>query len=575
MRLHKAAVVSLMALQLAACGGDSGVVNSTPTPTPTPAPSPTPVALSASIPASVQQALQSAPLNAFVAFNDGTVRFASGAISYNSGTNTYAVSNVYTVPASFSDSNATTGPVAGLKYFSIPDPVNSSLKDTIVVLDNTKLSSPLKYTSAAAAVVPSASAQPLAALVFGSPTASIPAIGVASFSGVTTGLAKDSTSTYVLSGTSSLLIDFATGAVRTQLNYNGTNMTQGGAGLAQQNFSGGGTLGSGQYTGNLAQVGGSGSGVFAGRFYGPNVDEYGFSFSVLNGSLTVAGAAIGAAQSPPTASALPQWPSAINVAGNIFNNAYQASGYNSSIPIGNAFFNPGVGITYNPSTGTYDFGPNNFSGGTNAVTTFGQYGPSDFKSMDATQSTYQHADPNFPSQVDKLVLYTPASNAALNLTYTGYFLFSNPQTSSVMNYAAGVFTANSVTVVPPASGTGSYAGTVAGYGQDSAKNLYTLSGQASLSVNFATQTYTTNLTFTPTLSSGPGGLPMQTFSGGGAILTSGAGKIFSDPINGTGSTTGSGYIGGMLTGPNAEEFGYHFATSAVGLQTTGAAIGKR
>lgn len=193
------------------------------------------------------------------------------------------------VPITFSSRNESQGPVAGLRYFNIP---GQNGEITRVMLYDAGPSLSLTYTSFGFALLPVASGTTPAmhATLVGIPTATLPATGSASYTGIVAGLAAGNSITYVLTGTSSLSADFAAGNYSTRFSFTGTDIAGSGATLATQNFSGNNT-----FTFNGSPLNGSltGSGSWQGSFFGPNAEEFGYTFNVSGPGYTARGVAVG------------------------------------------------------------------------------------------------------------------------------------------------------------------------------------------------------------------------------------------------------------------------------------------
>lgn len=281
----------LLAIQLGACGG--GGVNSTPTPsagpspTPSPAPSPTPTptppASTVALPAAVQAAIAAEPLRGNYASSAGYG--LRQAISYDaaSGVYTYYTTDDATalkLPAAA----AVAGALPGYTYFKVADPRAAGATDLVAVYNSGTNAMALTYASFAFAQIdPAVNSSQLQAYVFGSQTSTLPKTGSASYSGTVAGSARDSGgAVFLLKGSSTLSANFATGAYSTTLEFTGVK-ADGSTGLSSQSFSGvagGFTLNGSPLNGNLT---GSGSGTWGGKFFGPNAEEFGYTF-VVNGS---------------------------------------------------------------------------------------------------------------------------------------------------------------------------------------------------------------------------------------------------------------------------------------------------
>jgi hypothetical protein len=217
-------------------------------------------------------------------------------ISYTDATDTYTFyatgdpSKAFT----FTEQDAVQGAVHGYNYFK-PRGVDVGASDVIAIYhDDSKARIDFSYTSFAFARLPGASPSvPLQAYVFGVPTASLPRIGSATYSGLVGGFATASNgANYTLEGTSTLNANFGSGQYSTSMTFFGRN-ADGTIGLANQTYSGlgpGSTFAGSPLYGNLS---GSGTGTWNGRFFGPNAEEFGYAFNVKGSDYNAVGVAAG------------------------------------------------------------------------------------------------------------------------------------------------------------------------------------------------------------------------------------------------------------------------------------------
>ncbi|MCW2365626.1 hypothetical protein M2341_001073 [Sphingobium sp. B7D2B] len=134
----------------------------------------------------------------------------------------------------------------------------------------------------------------------GTPTSAIPTTGSASFTGIVDGIYTDMNGRYRISGTSALVANFVDRTLTTSLTFTGSNTVDGGPILASQTFNGEGAFKnhqnplSVQYEGLLSNSTDAAiRGQFAGKFFGPLAEEYGYSFTINNPTIVAAGVALG------------------------------------------------------------------------------------------------------------------------------------------------------------------------------------------------------------------------------------------------------------------------------------------
>jgi hypothetical protein len=124
------------------------------------------------------------------------------------------------------------------------------------------------------------------------PATGVPTSGTASYSGIVSGFARQPNDIYIISGTSSLVANFSTNTYSTNLSFTGQSL-DGTKSLSSQNFAGtssGSLMNGSPLNGNLS---GSGTGNWAGRFFGPGAAEYGYVFSVAGSGYNAVGVAVG------------------------------------------------------------------------------------------------------------------------------------------------------------------------------------------------------------------------------------------------------------------------------------------
>ncbi|MET3722863.1 hypothetical protein [Sphingomonas trueperi] len=246
------------------------------------------------MPTQVQSAASAGPIK-----GNYSATGASGlkeAISYDaaSGLYTFYSTDSSSTPLSLTSDAMVAGAVPGYSYFKVSDPRSPGAKDLIVVYNSASNPLTLTYTSFAFAQMdPSLKTSVQQAYVFGVQTSNLPTTGSASYSGLVAGSAQDSAGQlYVLNGTSTLTADFAKGAYSTTLSFTGVD-ANGRAGLGTQNYAGSAgsfTLNGSPLNGNLS---GSGTGSWGGKFFGPNAEEFGYTFAVSGSNYNAVGVAAG------------------------------------------------------------------------------------------------------------------------------------------------------------------------------------------------------------------------------------------------------------------------------------------
>jgi hypothetical protein len=302
MRTSKVGLIWTLALPLAACGGGggSGPIS---TPAPSPAPAPTPTPTPTPTPAPTPISINSPGSRTGVSFTSGVLsnQYAGvySGVSFDAATNT---SNVVFFPSAgapggSADPNNTrtlsygpaqaTSSAGNFRVFQQSDPVDPTHTDTLRVskpgAENTSIA--LTYTSFAIQEVSNGSSfLQRDYFVFGSPTANVPVTGTGSYNGILEGTYYkiDTGQTYILAGTSTLTADFSALTVAASINFTGSNIAPGQAGLAALQFSGTGNIISTnpgtQYLGTMTAAGLPGSALFNGNFYGNNAEEFGYAF---------------------------------------------------------------------------------------------------------------------------------------------------------------------------------------------------------------------------------------------------------------------------------------------------------
>lgn len=122
------------------------------------------------------------------------------------------------------------------------------------------------------------------------PLSAIPTTGSATYAGLVDGLYTDPNGTYRIAGSSALTANFAAQSLGTSLTFTGANTAAGGPALSTQTFNGTGNFATtyqnvAQFRGSMSSATVAGlSGGFAGNFYGPHAEEFGYTFTLGNGT---------------------------------------------------------------------------------------------------------------------------------------------------------------------------------------------------------------------------------------------------------------------------------------------------
>jgi hypothetical protein len=350
-RLIAAASAVALCTTLAGCGGSGGGVMSTPapapaptpssspTPTPTPAPAPTPTPAPAPTPTPTPVTATTFPLGAWDAFytidatrtyqveagTNKTLMDISGVegrgdtitISYDPATRTYRLADdrinkigyvdgsTKTFPGSSAtfDHASLTSSTGGFYTYKVH---SAAADDVLEVYANVQkkssagLAVPLSYLRFArwthTDLVSTDTRQHY--LLFGTPTAAqMPKSGTASYQTLVFANTMTVTSAnhnvgvlQELSGTASLDVDFAKGAITTQL-----SLVRPGDGYDFGTYSGTGSIyGGDQFQGTFTSKYWSfSSGSFLGGFYGPQANDAGYAFTIHDYSDGVSAASLG------------------------------------------------------------------------------------------------------------------------------------------------------------------------------------------------------------------------------------------------------------------------------------------
>lgn len=317
------------AMILVGCGG--GSVNSTPapvTPSPTPAPTPTPTPTPTPMPAPTPTPTPPPTLppttsgtlaDAYKSDQDfrtgsaeviatpdlfqtrnGLYSASSGLrLYYDAATSTYTVSNATGAPFDFGMGNES-GSNTSFRQFGINQ--TDGVRRLRVL--RTGASNPTLALSYASYGVweydahygsgPDGNDRTF--FYFGVPTAAedMPRTGGGNYSGVAEGRLYDGPRKFDLRGTVSLLADFAQATLSTGLDLTEYNTNGSIPPIALERITGTAsiTASSNQFDGTLATVSNGYVGSFRGAFFGPQADEFGYSFAINSPDLTRLGVGV-------------------------------------------------------------------------------------------------------------------------------------------------------------------------------------------------------------------------------------------------------------------------------------------
>ena len=372
-------------------------------------------------------------------------------------------------------------------------------------------------------------------------------------------------------------VDFLTGIFTTDTSVTESALVSGASDVGGGvELTGGGQLSSsdGTFSGYIHYGGenANASGTLSGRFYGPNGQELGASFSAngTNGS-SVTGSLTGALDSTLA-------PVNLTLTNVVTTQLFYPTESLLTTTTGGAF---GFQVRDTSLITQLDLHTsNNF-----------EYGPGtsllpggSFTVADEVAGS----DPDFVSyqktingQLVSIDMYKPGSaNSELALTYTSFGRWSSSFLNGALNetdqdfFVYGLDTP--LGVIQGRSGTAHYAGVAYGAGANQASGVtYNVTGQSSFDVDFGKQTYMGSLALAGTGSSGSVNFGSYGFSG----------QIAANTTTSTSTLTQSGDNSGTLTtrffGPTGQEIGGNFALSVLtghagaGTTIAGVAVAKQ
>jgi hypothetical protein len=619
MRTVRAAALLALVWQLTACGGGGGV-NSTPSPaplpptaTPTPSPTPTPAPTPTPTPAPAPTPTPPPVVLPPVANQNSDVSYPINAptsyrISFDAAAKTYTITEPQT-PTTFPPQTfGVNDIVAGDSNFTTyrrPNSTNAAYSDQLRLFvpgsGNTQLN--LTYTSYGSLLI---SRRPLNDIVetsayhfvIGDTTDNIPTTGLATYSGIVDGTMGGGSSR--ISGTSLLTADLLNDTIKLALDLN-FKAVQPGTDLPPLQLAGQGYFDRAQdasMSGILSSPDGAIlNGRFNGHFYGPNLEEFGISFSTSSAnSITfpqsssqysnLEGASVGTRTSfggNPATPTLDQGLSDGSVLNSAVTTLILGTGFSGNF---SAFLTT---ISYDQASGKYTLARD--SATNNGRPGYFIFGTTDRISGPSNFTTYKIHDPYDPDATTKNVTIglfnTGASNSSVALTYTSYGFYNfptvNSRPNSVESYAFLPFGSKTPVGNIPTVGTAAYNGVVDGVYGDPA-GIYRISGTSLLSANFAARSLTTSVTFTGTnLTSGGPSLASETYAGTATFVQAvpNLNGQFGGALSSLQHSSVSGQFIGNFYGPAAEEFGYTFRmfngtnSSDSTIFSIGVAVGKQ
>lgn len=620
---------------LGACGGGSGGgVGSTPTPppAPTPAPSPTPSPTPAPTPTPTPTptALENPPPPVVIPqATSGTLKealateqgFVTGSLELDANYNTYWLTS----------NNQPYGSGTSLKLYVDPSTGTVTVYDTLgggvpfgegneigdagyrswgrnsleagrrlrfLNPEETTSDHPefqLTYTSYGSYTVDSSLRGGNERLIdtffyFGIPTApdSLPRSGSASYQGIAAGKLYDFQAEYDLYGTATLVADFASGNIETEMWLKGYTP---GREIDLGVFDGLAKITTGQnaFRGGWIASSAGFEGSILGAFFGPEAEEFGYTFgihkpdlSAIGGGVVVGGQDPSVPPPPPPPPPAPPPPAP---AGSTFPLASEETFETISATmvwtgsVGSGFVTAGAAGTEPLSdqrtvTVTPDYGNGTYTVRDGSVTsTFSL--PDLFPAPDPDTRLVSLSD----GGDDRLMLFnnlatgTGTNDAYLQLHYLSFaFLFENEPASGEHKTTALLFGTPTPVADLPRLGTATYttqgfAFALTGYGSyaDVHGELTADFASGNIENTFAIHNYR-----------GASVMPLYRVSGSGSI-TSGS-PFFSGSLTGSGNPLTGSYSGGFF-GPSAEEAGFTFALTGTidgaEQRIIGAAGGKR
>lgn len=563
--LSRAAVLPL-ALLVSACGGGDGGVSSTPTPPSAPGgpanpgspstPQDPPSSANASLLAlTASETFTNDAATASVQYptptNEGTGKASKATIKivYDAPSKSYRIEaggNTQTFLPSDKDITQSNGAT------TVYNRSTGGSTDTLV-LTNPGTSGHLTYQYVGSGiwqhVTPNgrASSADLAAFTYGveTPDGALPRTGTAAYAIDLRGVASGPVAS-TLDGTGTLQANFASGEVTTNGSLNqhyldNTNY------VAFGKFSGTAQISSASnsFDGVLRLGFFNADGTMSGRFYGPNADEVGATFQLMDGSSAVAIGTITGRQDPTvplvnTRLTDLRYDQSFDIAEVRRSLTYSSSGVVSGM---GGPFEENAALAYSASDGSYSVAT--------GVGVFA-FNPSDIdpSRSDNRQTVYENSSGPFSYN---LTLYKDGpSNDQIALTYAsfGHLQILDGTTSPISTTKIDTYFAYGLkTTQAPVSGTGHYDGLIFGQADAISRTNtltnYNLSETASLDVNFPSTLVTGTIA--------PVGTDLNTGTtrSFGTYSVVGPGDLVPG-TSGTGTVLGS--LSGALYGPNAEEF---------------------
>lgn len=571
-RVKKIIGASCGVLMLSACGGGGGggVASTPPPPVVTPTPTPTPA------PAPTNSVITDLRANQSFA-NDG----AKTDVSFNKVSSTTIVSRAASLPLTVSyDASSNSYTVAGGGFSESFAPADkqasqssgqtsyvrrSGSDSSYLTLVTTPFYSQTtnKYVGLGYLQRNTSTAERqdtgFVAFTYGldTPASGVPRAGTGTFATDVFGLSSvPGSEPEVFQGTGRFDVDFINGLFSTATSVTKRGLISGngqvGGGI---DLTGGGRLSSsnGTFSGDIVYSAGGPQigGLLAGRFYGPNADEIGASFS---GSASDGSAFTGALTGQRDTSMAA---TNISFARMVTQQLFYADA--TTLTVRTVRSNGVVSVSDYPSSLGYGVSRGTLNDKTSGNVAFGTPS-SNLASGDYTVTSIVNGDPNFTSyartivdQPTRLELYkTGSDNKELALTYASFGRYStsigtDPFSTEIdrVFFVYGFTTPSGL--FANRTGSASYSGVAYGAGADATGTLYDVTGSTKMTVDFGSQSLSGNLALI-----GRNGANAVDYGAFGF-----AGKLFSYSSSGTADIKRNDTaIGSLLVnfyGPSADE----------------------
>jgi len=580
-------IALLGSFTLAACSAGGNGIASTPPPTPAPTPMPTNTTITN---LQANQAFAGDGGTGTTSIDLATRTIASGSttpatiqVSYD------APSRSYTVTAAgrsqtFSPGDIQTGTATGETRYSKTGPAGNDYLTLVTTPYSGSTSNRYVGLGYWQRNLSNATTQNTTLDVFtyglDTPAAGVPRTGTAKFTTDNFGFVTiPGKAPLAFTGSGSFNVDLALGTFATSAYVNEYELTsprsQSGGSIA---LTAGGHLGSGNsFTGNMSYTDTytSMSGTIAGRFFGPNAEEIGASFSGSDR----AGAAVTGAFTGQASNSAPAVNLSITnyVTDQLF---YTQQGMLSIAPSpsgGKAVnYRTLIGQVQRRLDGSILFSP----------------GESDFAAATFTNSDLVTGGPaNYTSYrktvngvTTTLSLFQPgATNTELALTYAGFGSWAGGASPGYDSFDGRVFFTYGITtptyLLAGKTGTASYSGVVHGVGALRDGSVYDVGGTSHFGVDFGAQTFNGSLQMTASQASGGSSRDLGNWTFADHLS---AGQLVGTGLVAPANSSGApGTITPQFYGPDGEEIGGVFSlqtgadSAADTMRVVGATVAKR